>query len=113
MRINYTESDIEENSDMINRFRNEYLPEPISIKEAGSKKIVDKKFIEPSIIQNTTLDDFKEKNRDNVRFVKVNIMAAVGEHLTTKLYVDQAHSNSVDESSVLRLYLDEKTYLDE
>ena len=38
-------------------------------------------------------------------------MPAVAEHLTAKYYVDQAISNSVDESSVLKLDPDEKLKL--
>ena len=40
-------------------------------------------------------------------------MPAFGEHLTAKYYVDSAISDTVDESSLLRLYPDEKTKLDE
>ena len=54
----------------------------------------------------------KDKNLDNVRFVKVKSMAAVGEHLTDKICNDQAISNSIDESSLLRINLDEKLKLD-
>ena len=39
-------------------------------------------------------------------------MPAVGEHLTAKYYVDNAISNSVDESSLLRLDANEKLELD-
>ena len=40
-------------------------------------------------------------------------MPAFGEHYTAKCYVDQAISNSVDESLLLRLDLLEKLKLDE
>ena len=45
--------------------------------------------------------------------LNLNIKPAVGEHLTAKFYVDYAFSNSVDESSLLRLDPDEKLKLDE
>ena len=45
------------------------------------------------MIKNTAHVDFNDKNLDNVRFVKVNSMPAVGEHLTAKHYVD----NAIDE----------------
>ena len=78
---------------MKNQFRIKNLPDPISIKEAATKKYVDNKFNDPSIIKNTTHVDFNDKNLDNVRFVKVNSMPAVGEHLTAKYYVDNAISD--------------------
>ena len=76
-------------------------------------EIVNKKFNDPSIIKNTAHVDFNAKNLDNVRFVKVNRMPAVGEHLTAKYYVDNAIFYTVDESSLLRLDPDEKLKLDE
>ena len=53
---------------------------------------------DPSIISNSALVDFNDKDFDSVRFVKVNSMPAVAEHSTAKYYVDNAISNSVDES---------------
>ena len=50
---------------------------------------------------------------NDVRFVKVNSFLTIEEHLTPKIYVDQAFSNSIDESSMLRLDPDEKIKLDE
>ena len=52
--------------------------------EIPSKNYVDKKFNDPSIIQNTVHVDFNEKIPDNVRFVNKNNMPAVGEHVTAK-----------------------------
>ena len=46
----------------------------------------------PSIIKNTAHVDFNDQNLDDVRFVKVNSMPAVREHLTPKFYVDQVIS---------------------
>ena len=45
--------------------------------------------------------DFNDKNNDNFRFVKVNFMPALGEHLEAEFYVDQAISNSVNEPSLV------------
>ena len=108
LRTNYIESNIEEDIDLKNQYRIKNLPDPISIGEPVSKQYVDNKFNDPSIIKNTAHVDFNDKNLDNVRFVKVNSMPAVGEHLTAKYYVDNAISKAIDESSLLRLDPDEK-----
>ena len=81
--------------------------------ELPNKKYVDKKFNDPSIIKNTTQVDFKDKNFDNVRFIKVNSFLAILEHLSAKIYVDNVIPNSVVESSLLRLDPDEILNLDE
>ena len=111
LRSNYIEANIEENIDLKNQYRIKNLPDPLSIREAASKNYVDNLFNDPSIIKNTTHVDFNDKNLDNVRFVKVNSMPAVGEHLTAKYYVDNAISNSIDEVSLLRLDPNEKLEL--
>ena len=108
LRHNYIEANIEEDIDLKNQFRIKNLPDPISNGEPVSKQYVDDKFNDPSIIKNTAHVDFNDKNPDNVRFVKVNSMPAVGEHLTAKYYVDNAISDRVNEQSLLRLDLDEK-----
>ena len=61
-----------------------------TIIELPTKIYVDNKFNDPSIIKNTDHVDFNVKNLDNVRWIKVNNMPAVEEHLTLKLYVDNA-----------------------
>ena len=108
LRTNYIESNIEEDIDLKNQYRIKNLPDPTEMQDACSKHYVDNKFNDPSIIKNTAHVDFNDKNLDNVRFVKVNSMPAVGEHLTAKYYVDNAISKAIDESSLLRLYTDEK-----
>ena len=108
LRTNYIEANIEEDIDLKNQFRIKNLPDPISIREPAPKHYVDNKFMDPSIIKNTAHVDFNDKNLDNVRFVKVNSMPAVGEHLTAKYYVDKAISDGVNEHSLLRLDPDEK-----
>ena len=57
--------------------------------------------------------DFNDKNLNNVVFIKVNSIPSLEEHLTPKLYADQAFSNIVDDSSLLRLDPDEKSGIDE
>ena len=113
LRTNYIESDVEEDIDLKNQCRIKNLPDLISIGEAVSKNYVDNKFNDPSIMRNNTHVDFNDENVDNVRFINVYSMPAVGEHLAAKYYVDYAISNSVDESSLLRLDTDEKLKLDE
>ena len=81
--------------------------DPISVGEAASEKYVDITFIDPSIIKNTAHVDFKDKNIDNVIFIKVNSMPAVGERLTAKHFDDNAISNAINEPSLLRLDPDE------
>ena len=70
-----------------------------------TKFYVDIKFNNPSIIKNTAHVDSNDKNLDNVRFIKVNSMPAVGEHLTAKYYVVNAILFNLDESSLLKLDL--------
>ena len=108
LRHNYIEANIEEDIDLKNQFRIKILPDAISNGEPVSKQYVDNKFNDPSIIKNTAHVDFNDKNLDNVRFVKVNSMPAVGEHLTAKYYVDNAISDRVNEQSLLRLDPGEK-----
>ena len=82
---------------------NSTLTSPKTIIEVPTKNYIDKKFDDPSIIKNTTHVDFKDKNLDNVRFIKVNSFPAFPEHLTAKIYIDKAISYSVDEPSLIRL----------
>ena len=58
--------------------------------EIPTKNYVTNKFNDPSIIRNTAHVDLNDKNLDKVRFVKVNGMPAVREHLTPTYYVDNA-----------------------
>ena len=83
------------------------------MKEVPTKSYIDKKFNDPSIIENTAHVDFNDKNLDNVRFVKVNSMHAVGEHFTAKYYVDDVIFRSVHELSLLSLDPEGKLKLDE
>ena len=80
----------------------------MSIREAASKNYVNNKFNDPSIQKNTDLVDFNDKDFDNVRSVKVHSIPILEEQLTPKIYVDQAISDGVDNSSFVRLDPDEK-----
>ena len=60
-----------------------------------TKNYVNNKFNDPSIVNNTDHVDFNDKNLDNVRWIKVNKMPAVEEHLTPKLYVDSGIHESI------------------
>ena len=57
--------------------------------ELPTKSYVDRKLNDPSIIKNTAHVEFNDKNLNIVRFVRVNSIPAVREHLTPKIYVDQ------------------------
>ena len=85
----------------------------MSIREAASKNYVDKSFNDPSIIKNIDHVDFNDKNLDNVHSIKINSFPTLEERLTSKVYVDEAISNGVDNSSLIRLDPYEKLKLDE
>ena len=86
---------------------------PISVQEAASKNFVDDKFNDPSVIKNTPNVDFYDKNLNNVHSIKVKSYRTLDENLAPKNYDDQAISDGVNESSLLRLGPDEKLNLDE
>ena len=88
---------------------NSTLSTPKTILELPTKNYVDNKFNDSSIIKNIDNVDFNDKDIDNVGWIKVNKWPRDGEHLTPKLYVD----NAIHESSLLRLHRDEKLKLDE
>ena len=113
LRTSYIEANIEEDIDIKNQIRIKKLPDPISIREAASKKYVNKKFNDASVIKNTTQTDFNDKNHNNVRFIKLSSFTAIPEHLTSKMYVDQAISHYVIDSSLLSLDPDGKLKLNE
>ena len=108
LRTNYIESNIEEDIDLKNQYRTKNIPDPINISEACSKKYVDNLFNDPSIIKNSAHIDLNDRNITNCRFLSVNQLPQIDSHLTAKLYVDSAISDSIDESSLLRLDTDEK-----
>ena len=75
---------------MRKKFRIESLPNPISTHDAC------KKNYEDNVFKNDI--DFNDVKLENIKFVKVNYQPAVNEHLTPKIYVD----NAIDESSLVR-----------
>ena len=108
LRTNYIEANIEENIDLKNQYRIKNLPDPISTTEARSKNYVDNLFNDPSIVKNSAHIDLNDRNITNCRFLSVNQLPQIDSHLTAKLYVDKAISDSIDESSLLRFDPDEK-----
>ena len=104
----YFESNFKEHTDMRNQYRIKNLKDPTIIRKAASKIFVDTLFNDPSIIRNTAHVDFNDENLNIVRFVKVNSMPVVGEHLTAKSYVVQGIFKSVDESTLVRNHQDKK-----
>ena len=90
LRTNYIEANIEEDIDLKNRYRIENLPHPISIREAASKNYVD------NIFKNHI--DFNDVKLENIKSVKVKYQPAHPNHLTPKVYDD----NAIDESSLVR-----------
>ena len=108
LRTNYIEANIEEDIDLKNQYRIKNLPDPNSNREACSENYVDKLINDPSIIKNTEHIDLNDRNFTNARFIQVNQLPQIDSHLTAKLYVDNAISDGVNESSFLRLDTDEK-----
>ena len=108
LRSNYIEANIGEDIDLKNQYRIKILPDSISIREVCSKNYVDNLFNDPSIIKNTEHIDLNDRNFTNARFIQVNQLPQIDSHLTAKLYVDNTISESVDESSLLKLDPDEK-----
>ena len=84
------------------------MPDAISIREAASKNYVDNLINDPSLIKNTTHFEFIEKNLDNLHSNKVNSFPTLEDHSTPKIYVNQAISEGVNDSTFLRLDPDEK-----
>ena len=75
---------MEEGLDMKNHFRIKILADPISIREPPSKIFFDTKFNDPGKLKNSAHVDCIHKKLNNVRFVKVNSIPAVGEHFLVK-----------------------------
>ena len=86
---------------------------PVENKDVVCNSYVDNGSKDPHIIKNTAHVDFNDKNFDIVRFVKMNSLPAVREHLTPKIFADEALSLSTNDSSIISLDRDEKLKLDE
>ena len=89
---------MEEDIDMKNHFRNKSLPDLISIGEKPSKVYVDKNYNDAIIIKNNTHFDFNYKNFDSIRYLRVNSLPAVSQHVTPEQYVD----DDIDEKLLVR-----------
>ena len=98
LRTNYIESNIEEDIDMKNQYRIKNLPDPLSITEACSKNYVDNLFNDPSIVKNNVHIDLNDRNITNARFIQVNQLPQIDNHLCSKLYVD----SEIDKMSLIR-----------
>ena len=103
LRSIYIESKMEEDVVMKNHFRIEKLLCPMEISDAVSKSYDDRGLNHPSMIRDTAHVDFNYKNLHIVPFFKVISLPAVGKHITAKIYVDNAVSNTVNESWLLRI----------
>ena len=110
---NYIEANIEEDIDLKNQFRFKSLPDPVSAGEAASKNYVDNLFNDPRLLKNTEHIDLNDRKFTNARFIQVNQLPQIDSHLTVKLYVDNAISDCVDESSLLTLNPNSVSKLDE
>ena len=89
---------MEEDIDLKNQYRNKNLPDPISIREAASKKYVDNLFNDPIIVKNTQHIDLNDRNITNASFFQVIQWPQIDSHLTPKLFVD----TEIDQSSLVK-----------
>ena len=103
LRTIYLES-LLENIDLKNQNKIKNLPCPQENSDAVHKSYVDNLFNDSSILKNTTHIVLNDRNITNGRFLQVNQLPQIDSHLTAQLYVDK----SIDESSLLRFYPDEK-----
>ena len=69
LRTNYVEINLEEDIDLRDQFRIKNLPDPISIREAASKKYVDNLFSDPSRLKNNAHISLNDRNINNARFI--------------------------------------------
>ena len=99
LKNNYREAIIGEDLDLENQYRIKNLSCLVESEDFVSKSYGDSGLNDSSIIRNTAHVDFKDKKFDNVRFVIINSLPTVREHVTTKFYVDEAISQRVNESS--------------
>ena len=89
LRHKYVEANMED-IDLKNQYRIKNLSDPISIREAVSKKCVDNLFNDPSKVKNTAHFDPNDRNITNTRFFQVNQWPQIDSHLEPKLFVDEA-----------------------
>ena len=116
MRTNSIESNIEEDYDLKNQYTIKNLPHLLSMRQAASKSYVDNKFNERSIIKRNNSHPDIDLNYTiiiNVGLIEINRLPEYGGQLKSKCDVDNLVKISVDESTSLRLDIDEKLNLDE
>ena len=113
MRNNYIESNIEENREMKEQFLFKNLPVPTKFQESDPKSFVDVLINTSSIKRNTGHVKFTNHNLDKGNFVNPTSYPAIGQHIAAKCYIDEAISNSVDESLLLSFDPNEEVSLDE
>ena len=70
IKLMYIESNVEVGIESKSEIRNKNLPELVSIRGAASENYVENMFNDPSKKLNFAHIDFRDKNRDNVRFYK-------------------------------------------
>ena len=73
---------------MKKQYKIKKLIDPISGREAAYKVFVDTFFDNPE--KNNAYAEFSDKNLDNFRFVKINTLPAINQHLTHMQYVEDA-----------------------
>ena len=112
LRTNYIEAKIEEDIDVKKNNINWKSDFFLKISDVVCKSYVNSALNDPSIIRNTAHIVFNDKNLDNFRFVTVNSLPAVREHLTPKIYVVEAFAPCVKEPSLLKLDPKEKLKID-
>ena len=100
LRTNCVESTMEEVIHIRNQYGFKNLACPMENTDAACKFYVDSGLRDPNIIKNTAQVDFNHKNLDTVRFVKVNNLPGVFQHLSPKQFVD----DTVDKITLVRTY---------
>ena len=105
LRVNYIESDMEEDINMKNQFRIKNLPNPINLQDPATKYYVDNKTnnIVNDIDNNTIVRNNKNTNFNNNTFtglesIYVNRDPNFPLEVSTKQYTD----DSIDETTILR-----------
>ena len=95
-RINYNENNVEKGIDIKNQKKS--LPIPVVPEDAVSNSQRHEKLNDQSIRRNNANVDFTDKKMVKIRFVGVNSLLAIREHLTPNLYVDE----SIDGPTLVR-----------
>ena len=94
LRINYIESNIEEDIDLKNQNRIKNSPDPISITEACNKNYIDNALDEVSLVRNNKDNDFNNNKLTNINSITLNTQAVNDNPVITKAYVDQFHQKN-------------------